>query len=95
MPTNYEELSDINKIIYDLFSARWSDDIAKAGIDRMRKQLHKNLTDQLNGYWSGHTAYHLIVDGGFMYDAKSGDTKRLTALGKMFMSSMEKQNANN
>lgn len=86
---NYEELGGIDKVIFTLFSNRWSDDVAKAGIERMRKQLHKNLTDQVNGYWSGHTAYHLMVDGGFLKDAKSGIKKELTMLGEVFMDSMK------
>ena len=86
---NYEEMSDTDKIIYDLFSTRWSDNIAKAGIERMREQLYKNLNDQVNGYWSGHTAYHIMIDGGFLIDAKPGEEKRLTFLGLSFMSSMK------
>ncbi len=89
MDMNYKEMGGIDKIIFTLFSNRWSDDVAKAGIEKMRKQLHKNLTDQINGYWSGHTAYHLMVDGGFLKDSKSGTKKELTMLGEVFMSSME------
>lgn len=91
------ELSTIDTIIKQLFSTRWSENLRHAPIDEMRKQLHKNLRDQVNGYWSGHTAYSIMVDGGFIVDAKrvrdeeSGKCKgkRLTLLGEMFMSSME------
>ena len=86
---NYEEMSDTDKIIYDLFSSRWTDNIAKAGIDKMRAQLYKNLTNQIDGYWSGHTAYHIMVDGGFLIDDKPGEKKKLTRLGLLFMSKMK------
>ena len=79
-------MSDINQIIKKLFNERWTDNLANADIEAQRKQLRKTLTDQTNGYWSGHTAYHLAVDGGFLLDAKSNTNKKLTTLGQMFMS---------
>jgi len=78
-------MSDIDKIIKKLFSERWTDNLANAGIEQQKKQLYKTLSDQTNGYWSGHTAYHLAVDGGFLIDEKSNTNKKLTELGKMFM----------
>jgi len=78
-------MSEINQIIKKLFSERWTENLANADIGAQRKQLYKTLTDQINGYWSGHTAYHLAVDGGFLIDAKSGTDKRLTILGQMFI----------
>ena len=81
-------MSDINKIIKKLFSERWTDNLANADIEAQRNQLCKTLSNQVDGYWSGHTAYHLAVDGGFLIDAKSGTYKKLTALGEMFMESM-------
>ena len=89
------EFSDTNKIIHHLFSTRWSSDLSSAPIEAMRKQLAKTLKDQCNGYWSGHTAYHLAVEGGFLIDSKriqDGETgkckpKKLTMLGEMFMKS--------
>lgn len=78
-------MSDINKIIKKLFSERWTKNLANADIDDQRAQLRKTLRDQTNGYWSGHTAYYLAVDGGFLIDAKSGTDKKLTALGELFM----------
>lgn len=80
-------MSEINKVIKKLFDERWTDNLAKAGIDEQRKQLHKTLRDQTNGYWSGHTAYHLAVDGGFLVDGKSNTKKKLTEFGKIFMDS--------
>jgi len=81
-------MSDTDKIIYKLFSARWTSNLAEAPIEDMRKQLHKNLTDQVNGFWSGSTAYGIMVDGGFLIDGKSSTFKKLTVLGQMFMDSM-------
>lgn len=79
----------INTIITKLFKERWTANLADATLDMQKAQLHKTLKDQLNGYWSGHTAYHLAVDGGFLIDSKNGSHKRLTELGKMFMQEME------
>ncbi len=86
-------MGTINKIIHELFSTRWSGDLSNSPIEDMRKQLHKNLQNQVDGFWSGHTAYHLMVDGGFLIDSKRKrikDTgmskgKKLTVLGQMFM----------
>lgn len=90
-------MSDIDKIIHNLFSTRWSGDLNNAPIQEMKKQLYKNLKNQIDGFWTGHTAYHIMVDGGFLIDAKRQrikDTemyegKKLTELGVLFMESHE------
>lgn len=90
------EMSDTDKIIHKLFSTRWSGDLSGASIEKMRAQLHKNLQNQVDGFWSGHTAYHIMVDGGFIIDSKrvrDGNSgrckgKKLTVLGQIFMDSM-------
>lgn len=87
-----KNLGDIDKIIKKLFSERWTKDLADAPIEQQREQLFKTLSNQTDGYWSGHTAYNLAVDGGFLIDAKSGANKTLTTLGEMFMESMEQMN---
>jgi hypothetical protein len=56
-------------------------------VELKRKQLAKTLRDQIDGYWSGHTAYHIAVDGGFLVDSKRSSHKRLTALGAAFLAS--------
>jgi hypothetical protein len=92
-------MTDTDIIIQKLFSSRWSGDLSSSPIEDMRKQLHKNLQNQIDGYWSGSTAYGIMVDGGFLIDSKrksTGDNnmaegKKLTALGKMFMESMAVQ----
>lgn len=80
-------MSEIDQIIFKLFSERWVEKNAfvTKDINSMKKQLHKNLKNQIDGYWSGHTAYNLMVDGGFLICGKSGTNKKLTALGEMFM----------
>ncbi|MDE1350404.1 hypothetical protein L9W80_09595 [Vibrio aestuarianus] len=83
--------SQIDQIINELFSARWSGDLRNAPINKMREQLYKNLKDQLNGYWSGHTAYHILIHGGFIIDAPIGK-KVATKLGQMFIGEMENSN---
>ncbi|HHY0331098.1 TPA: hypothetical protein ACVU1K_001073 [Vibrio cholerae] len=84
-------LSQIDQIIHGLFSTRWSSDLRNAPIKQMREQLYKNLKDQLNGYWSGYMAYHILIDGGFIIDAPTGK-KVATKLGQMFIGEMENSN---
>lgn len=89
-----QDIKHIDQIIHDLFSTRWVGESVTCSLQAMKKQLHKNLTDQINGYWSGHTAYHIMVDGGFLVDEPNttGKPKKLTKLGEMFMSEYENKN---
>lgn len=66
------ELMDaaIDGVIYLLYSSFWSGDLSGAPVSEMKKQLYKTLTDQVNGYWSGHSAYQIAVAGGFLIDSK-------------------------
>lgn len=50
-----------------------------------REQILKTLKNQTEGYWSGHTAYHLVVDAGLLHDAKKDEDKKLTAIGVAFV----------
>ena len=94
-----EQLSHTDTIIKALFSGRWSGDLNSAPIEDMREQLHKTLQNQVDGYWSGRTAYHIAVDGGFLIDSRREpkrdsnmcEGKKLTELGKLFMLSMSNQ----
>ncbi len=54
-------------------------------VNAKRKQLHKTLTALVKGKWSGHAAYHIVLEGGFIKDGKGGNPKTLTALGNAFM----------
>jgi hypothetical protein len=75
----------IDSIIEPLYKTRWSGDLSDAPVSEMRDQLFKTLRDQTMGYWSGHTAYNIAVDGGFLINDKKGANKRLTSLGAMFV----------
>lgn len=75
----------IDSIIEPLYKARWSGDLANSPVSEMRHQLFKTLRDQTMGYWSGHTAYNIAVDGGFLINDKKGANKRLTSLGALFV----------
>ncbi|PCJ11111.1 MAG: hypothetical protein COB04_19600 [Gammaproteobacteria bacterium] len=79
----YTVLED--EYINKLFEGTGFSDSILASTKRQREQIVKTLSNQVNGYWSGHTAYHLVVNGGFLHDDKSGADKRLTALGVAFM----------
>ena len=70
-----------------MFKKHWCGDEALSSIDNMRKQLRKNLNDQVNGFWSGRSAYCIMVEGGFLVDEKfkGGKGKRLTAFGEAFV----------
>lgn len=80
---------NLDSHIRELFKDRWCGEHVLSSLDNMKKQLIKTLTDQINGYWSGSTAYHLAVEGGFLIDAKStnGLRKELTPLGVEFIES--------
>jgi hypothetical protein len=54
-----------------------------------RKQIAKTLRNQVGGYWSGHTAYHIVVDGGFLVDGKRSSDKKLTQLGRQFLAEQD------
>lgn len=81
---------DLNDYIEEAFLSRWCGDAVRTSLDEMKSQLRKNLTDQINGYWSGHSAYGIMVDYGFLIDAKhvNGKPKILTKLGEIFMTYM-------
>ena len=91
-------MSDTNEIIKKMFSTRWSGYLSTGGIEDMRSQLRKNLQNQIDGYWSGSSAYRIMVEGGFLIDSKRipiGKAgmckgKKLTALGELFMESWSK-----
>ncbi len=85
-------VSQIDQVIHELFSNNWTPDLRTASIDKMRAQLYKNLKNQLDGYWTGHTAYWILVNGGFIVDGPKGTVKQLTRFGSMFKEEMESIN---
>lgn len=82
-------MEGIDKIIFELFTNNWVGETVTKDLDNMKKQLHKNLINQVDGYWSGSTAYHIMTKGGFLIDSKSGTKKELTELGKVFIKEYE------
>lgn len=82
-------MNQIDELISDLFKSWVGPE--NGNLELAKKTLHKKLSDQIAGYWSGHTAYWIMTHGGFLMDAPSGQQKKLTALGEMFMKSMENQ----
>lgn len=83
----------VDQTIERLFRANWVGDSVLSSLANMKKQLHKNLNDQLNKYWSGHTAYKIMTKGGFLFDGKANSQKALTPLGEFFMQSMLEGNS--
>ncbi|HHC7382060.1 hypothetical protein [Vibrio parahaemolyticus] len=81
--------SQIDQIIHELFSTYWVGSLSYGPIKSQRSQLYKNLKDQLTGYWTGHTAYNMLVTGGFIVDGPRGKAKAITTLGSMFREEME------
>lgn len=71
---------NIDKLISYTFHMYWNGSYTLSSIDNMKKQLHKNLTDQLNGYWSGRTAYAIMTKGGFLIDSKRGTKKGINRI---------------
>lgn len=80
-------MNQIDELITGLFKS-WVGP-QRDSLELAKEQLHKNLKDQLAGYWSGSTAYWIMTHGGFLLDGKKGEKKKLTALGAMFMTEMQ------
>lgn len=80
--------SEVDKIVYRMFRKYWNGDHTVSSLHNMRVQLRKNIQNQLDGFWSGSSAYQIMTQGGFIVDAKTGK-KKLTELGKMFMASFD------
>ena len=75
-----------DEYIESLFEGTNFGEVINNSVKEQRKILKKSLGNQVKGYWSGHTIYQIMVYGGFLIDAKSSTKKRLTALGKEFIS---------
>ena len=82
-------MTQIDELIMDLFKC-WSGP-ANGNLELAKKTLHKKLSDQIAGHWSGHTAYWIMTHGGFLIDSPPGQQKKLTALGDLFMRDMQEQ----
>ena len=75
----YMTLSD--DYINDLFQGTNFGEKTNNSVQEKRKLITKTLRNQLDGYWSGHTAYNIVVNGGLLKDAKRDAKKELTAAG--------------
>ena len=84
---NYRVVSD--EYIESLFKGTSFGEPVDSDITAKRMLIAKHLRSQLDGYWSGHTIYWIMVDGGFLYDQKNHsetiENKTLTALGKAYL----------
>lgn len=74
-----------DEYLNDLFKDTAFSSAVRSSSEMQRKRLEKTLRDQVAGFWSGHTAYQIAVDGGFLKDSKRGTEKRLTKLGRTFL----------
>lgn len=83
-------MSELDAMIGELFAANWRGP-EQFDVGLAKKQLAKNLRDQINGFWSGHTAYWIMTNGGFLVDSKRGSEKKLTAVGKLFLRNMDQE----
>ena len=55
---------------------------------KKRYLLGETLRHLVDGYWVGHTAYHIALDGGFVKDGKKSVPKVLTAFGVAFLNEL-------
>ena len=74
-----------DEYINELFEGTNFGEPTNNSVELKRAVIDKTLRDQIGGYWSGHTAYHIVIRGGFLIDSKSGCEKKLTALGYEFL----------
>jgi len=74
-----------DEYINELFEGMNFGEVVNNSVDEKRKLIADTLRNQLDGFWSGRTAYKVVIDGGFLYDASTHSQKKLTALGRLFM----------
>lgn len=73
------EITD--KYIINLFDGCNFGTTINNSVDLQRELIKKSIRNQAEGYWSGHTVYHILVHGGFIVDGKRSTNKKITALG--------------
>ena len=71
--------------INKLFEGANFGEMINTNVYEKRRLLAKTLKNSSDGYWTGHTAYHIAVDGGFLKDGKKSVGKVLTELGHEFL----------
>ncbi len=72
---------DLNEMF---FGTRFGGEVDNS-IPGKRRLISKTLQNLVDGFWSGHTAYHIVLNGGFILDGKRGESKKLTKLGRDFL----------
>ncbi len=74
-----------DEYINGLFEGTNFGEPVNSSVGEKRALIAKTLQNQLDGYWSGHTIYHICLRGGFLFDSPTTEQKRLTKLGEMFL----------
>ena len=80
---NYQVVTDAE--LEELFHNKNFGSAINGCVKAKRKQLLKNVTDKFNGFWNGHTAFHMMLDAGLVLDGKPSNQTKLTQRGINFM----------
>jgi len=78
-------LAITDEYINNLFKGTNFGDPINKCVVKKREQIAKTLRNLRDGYWAGHTAYHIVVNGGLIEDGKKSEAKVLTELGELFL----------
>ena len=83
MMFDYEIISDaeLEHIFYNKNFGEKINGCVKA----KRRQLLKSVLDKSNGFWNGHTAFHMMLDAGLVIDGSAYNKTKLTQRGINFM----------
>lgn len=69
-----------NEYIERLFTGTDFGPDVNDSIEEKRRFIKQEIIKQRNGHWSGHTSYHIMLNGGFIIDSKN-EKKKITLLG--------------
>ncbi len=72
-------------LVNELFDGTNFGDHINSTTQGKRDLLAKTITNCSEGYWSGHTAYHIAINSGLLMDGKKGSKKRITVIGREFL----------
>lgn len=81
--TQYKVLSD--SYIVGLFDGTDFGPHINGNVEEQKRLIRNALENQLAGYWTGRTLYSILIEGGFLHDAKFKEQKKLTQLGEAFL----------
>lgn len=82
-PMSYKTVTD--DYINGLFADKDFGDPINECIKKKRELLLKGIRVQAQGMWSGHTLYHILIEGLFIKDGKTGEPKPITPMGLDFL----------